>query len=335
MANSGRPWLIFAFLKITLQSPSILNSTAPLPAQAAELALWVAGGHVRALARALTLADNGGLAAAQLMKALQPNASIPLVGITGPPGAGKSTLVNALAGQLLAAGKRVAVLAVDPSSPFHLGALLGDRIRLSAHFMNPNLFIRSVASRGSLGGLSASVLQMADVLRAAPFDWIFVETVGVGQSEIEIAGLADVTVLVLVPEAGDEVQSIKSGIMEVGDLFVVNKADRPGAQQFAAGLRKMLHERPANAGSQEVVLASATQETGIAEVQAAIERRQALHVHNPRRAQLLLERALLLLQRRATAQLNLKDLLAELEQHLQSPHFSFYAWVDEVSGRMI
>ncbi|MBB6499725.1 methylmalonyl Co-A mutase-associated GTPase MeaB [Pedobacter cryoconitis] len=200
-------------------------------------------GSFIALARVLTLVENSLDGSDDLLKGLKINQRIPVIGITGPPGAGKSTLVNSMIDQWSEAGKKIAVIAVDPTSPFNLGSLLGDRIRMSAHFNKPNVYIRSVATRGSVGGLSAKIIEMVDVLRSADFDYIIVETVGVGQSEIEIAGLADITVVVLVPEAGDEIQHIKSGLMEIGNVFVVNKADRDGAVSFANKLTKMLHQR--------------------------------------------------------------------------------------------
>lgn len=200
-------------------------------------------GDYLSLARVLTLIENSLPGSSELLKELVINQQTPVIGITGPPGAGKSTLVNAMIERLSQQGQKIAVLAVDPTSPFNLGSLLGDRVRMSAHFNKPNVFIRSVATRGSVGGLSAKIIEMTDVLRAAGFDYIIVETVGVGQSEIEIAGLADITMVVLVPEAGDEIQHIKSGLMEIGDAFVVNKADREGADSFANQLKKMLHQR--------------------------------------------------------------------------------------------
>jgi LAO/AO transport system kinase len=167
--------------------------------------------------------------------------TIPVVGLTGPPGAGKSTLLNAVIGVLLAEGKRIGLVLIDPSSPFNLGALLGDRLRMSAHFNNPNLFIRSVASRGSLGGLSDKILEVVEVMKSYAFDYIFIETVGVGQSEVEIAGLADTTVVVLVPESGDSVQAMKAGLMEIADLFVINKADRADADALVNSLETQMH----------------------------------------------------------------------------------------------
>ncbi|MDO8991892.1 MAG: methylmalonyl Co-A mutase-associated GTPase MeaB, partial [Daejeonella sp.] len=197
----------------------------------------------RKLARELTIVENDLPGADDLLRDLKSN-NTPVIGITGPPGAGKSTLVNAMINQLSAKGKRIAVLAIDPTSPFNQGSLLGDRVRMAEQFNKSNVYIRSLATRGSLGGLSGKTIEMCDVLKAAGFDYILVETVGVGQSEVEIAGLADISVVVLVPESGDEIQNMKSGLMEIADIFVVNKSDREGADTFANNLRKLVHQRP-------------------------------------------------------------------------------------------
>lgn len=210
---------------------------------AKELKDKIQAGSFIALARAITLVENDIPPADDLLKILSFNEDVPVIGITGPPGAGKSTLVNAITEEFSKLNKNVAILAVDPTSPFNYGSLLGDRIRMSSHFNRANVFIRSIATRGSLGGISAKTIEIIDLLKAACFDLIIVETVGVGQSEIEIAGLADKTILVLVPEAGDEIQHIKSGLMEVAQAFVVNKADRPGADVFANKLSKMVKEQ--------------------------------------------------------------------------------------------
>ncbi|WP_462222732.1 methylmalonyl Co-A mutase-associated GTPase MeaB, partial [Ferruginibacter sp.] len=196
-------------------------------------------GNSKTLARCISFIENEADDYENLLEQLPFN-NTPVIGITGPPGAGKSTLTDALIGLLVNDGKKIGVLCIDPSSPFNLGALLGDRIRMSEWYNNPNVFIRSLATRGSLGGLHPKIIEISDLMKAAPFDYIIVETVGVGQSEVEIAGLADTTVVVVVPEAGDEVQTMKAGLMEIADIFVVNKADRPDADTFVKNLRLML-----------------------------------------------------------------------------------------------
>lgn len=196
-------------------------------------------GDFKALARCISLVEND-VPGAELFLQSLPASITPVLGITGPPGAGKSTLTDALIASYVADGKKIAIVCVDPSSPFNLGALLGDRIRMSDWYNHPAVFIRSLASRGSMGGLHPRIIEVTDTIKAAGFDLIIIETVGVGQSEIEIAGLADTTMVVLVPEAGDEVQTMKSGLMEIADIFVVNKADRPGAGTFVKNLLQML-----------------------------------------------------------------------------------------------
>jgi LAO/AO transport system kinase len=200
----------------------------------------VAAGELRALARAATLVENGTDVGRELIANLFPlTGRALLVGITGPPGAGKSTLANSLIGLLRGEGKTVGVIAVDPSSPFTRGAILGDRIRMQDHHGDPGVFIRSVATRGRLGGLGHGTLELALLLDAAGRDVVLIETVGVGQDEIDVARLADVTVVVLAPGWGDGVQAIKAGIMEIADVFAINKADLPGADRLQQEIQAM------------------------------------------------------------------------------------------------
>ncbi|HEX7091478.1 MAG TPA: methylmalonyl Co-A mutase-associated GTPase MeaB [Longimicrobiales bacterium] len=197
-----------------------------------------------ALARAISIVENGRAAGPALLHALHPRLGrARRIGITGPPGAGKSTLTAALIGTFRARGETVGVVAVDPTSPFTGGALLGDRIRMGEATLDPGVFIRSMATRGSLGGLALTTKEVADLLDAFGFDHVLIETVGVGQSELDIAAAADTTVVVLVPESGDSVQAMKAGLMEIADLFVINKADRPGAERMAREVEMMLRLR--------------------------------------------------------------------------------------------
>ncbi|MEL6614839.1 MAG: methylmalonyl Co-A mutase-associated GTPase MeaB [Bacteroidota bacterium] len=211
---------------------------------ALDLASGVRAGQRRALARALTAVENGLPGAAALVDALYPDTgSAWRIGITGPPGAGKSTLTDWLVGAFRARGQRVAVVAVDPSSPFTGGALLGDRVRLDDRVDDDGVFVRSLAARGALGGLAEAAEAACDVFDAAEYDVVLLETVGVGQGEIDVAEAADSTLVVLVPESGDAVQAMKAGLMEVADVFCVNKSDHPEAGAMVRALRQMMHLR--------------------------------------------------------------------------------------------
>ncbi|RVU01810.1 methylmalonyl Co-A mutase-associated GTPase MeaB [Mucilaginibacter limnophilus] len=279
----------------------------------------------RVLARTLTIVENDLNGAGDILCNLSFSTTAKVIGITGPPGAGKSTLVNTLISNLVIKGKKVAVLAIDPTSPFNFGSLLGDRIRMAPHFNHPDVFIRSLATRGALGGLSAKTIEMADVLRAAGFDYVLIETVGVGQSEVEIAGLADVTMVVLVPEAGDEIQNIKSGLMEIADTFIINKADREGAGEFANNLRKITQQQHQDIPVFEAV---ASENKGIDEIALYIEKPSA---QNHRKNFLLAEKAYKLIQQKRMADIDKKSLLTALETAASKPEFNLYNFVDEFS----
>jgi LAO/AO transport system kinase len=226
-------------------------------------------GDARAVARLISLVEDESSALREVMAGLAPyTGNAQIVGITGPPGVGKSTSTNALVKELRAVGKRVGVLAVDPSSPFSGGALLGDRVRMQDHALDKDVYIRSMASRGHLGGLAWSTPQALRVLDAAGCDVVLIETVGVGQSEVEIAGLADTTLVLTAPGMGDGIQAAKAGILEIGDLFVVNKADRDGAEQVRRDLRNMiaLADRPDESWKPPIVLTVAQTGQGVDEV---------------------------------------------------------------------
>ncbi|HEX6335126.1 MAG TPA: methylmalonyl Co-A mutase-associated GTPase MeaB [Flavisolibacter sp.] len=285
-------------------------------------------GDTRALARCISLIENESEGHRELLRSLPSSLPARVIGITGPPGAGKSTLVDALIGAFIDQGSRVAVLCVDPSSPFHLGALLGDRIRMSAWYTHPDVFIRSLATRGSMGGLHPHIIEITDVVKAAGYDYVIIETVGVGQSEVEIAGLADTTVVVMVPEGGDEVQTMKAGLMEIADIFVVNKADRPGADLFIKYLRQML--APAFHNHQveiPIIKTIASEKKGIDLLYEAI-RNHSVDDHH-RRTWLLAEKAYYLIRQRRMRHISKDELQRRIGEQVARNHFNLYAFVEE------
>lgn len=293
-----------------------------------QLTTSLTSGNVKSLARAITIVENELPGFEEMLQSLPVNKATPIIGLTGPPGAGKSTLADALIGRMVADGKRVAVLCVDPSSPFNLGALLGDRIRMSNWYLHPGVYIRSLATRGSLGGLHPHIIEITEVLKAAPFDLILIETVGVGQSEIEIAGLADATIVVVVPEGGDEVQTMKAGLMEIADIFVVNKSDRPGADQYVKNLRMML--APAfHTHQQEIAVVKSIASTGegVDELWGAITEYLASPHFNQRRAWLLAEKAYHLIAKKRMKDVDKTGMKEVIQQQLLKGDFNLYHFI--------
>lgn len=276
-----------------------------------QIAEGIRQGQFQAIARGITLVENELEGYGDLLKSLTPQVHVPVIGFTGPPGAGKSTLINTLVGVLLDQHKKIAVIAVDPTSPFNYGSLLGDRLRMAERFIDPNVFIRSVATRGSLGGLSEKIIEITDVLKSAPFDFILVETVGIGQSEVEIAGLADTTVLVLVPESGDEIQTLKSGVMEIADIFVLNKSDREGADRMTHSLQHLSSFHPGDSWQRPVLKTVATQMTGIHELVDSILKHQASAKQQEKKLILLAEKLYRIIQKKRMKDID-KNVLLKL-----------------------
>jgi LAO/AO transport system kinase len=247
-----------------------------------ELTAGVRAGDRRALARAISLVENGDPLAYPLVRELYPQTGgAAVVGVTGPPGVGKSTLVGALVSHLRALERTVGVVSVDPSSPFSRGALLGDRIRLSDHFLDPGVYIRSMGSRGHLGGIAESTLQAVLVLDASGKDVVFVETVGAGQSDVEVTGIADTVLLVLMPGSGDSVQALKAGIMEIPDVIAINKMDHPAAKTMLNEVRSIVRlaepdRRP------PIVLTEATRGENVAELWGELEAHRSALVDDGR-----------------------------------------------------
>lgn len=297
----------------------------------------IAAGDARALARAATAVENRRPESEALLRELFPlTGRATLIGITGAPGSGKSTLVDQLARELRSEGRTVGIVAVDPSSPYTGGAILGDRIRMQEHHADPGVFIRSMASRGSLGGLAAATTDIALLLDAAGKQEILIETVGVGQDEVEIARLADVTVVVLVPGMGDDVQALKAGIMEIADVFVINKADHPGADRLEREIRAALElvHRP-GAWAPPVLRTVATEGQGIGEVLAAIRRFREAGLAGDRRAQLWALRLREMLRERLLegfAPSELVEAAGEVASRRRDPYSIVSEWIGRIRG---
>ena len=286
----------------------------------------IRNGDFRSIARAISLIENSMPGSAELLQSLE-NKHVPIIGITGPPGAGKSTLVDALTKYAVEHKKKLAILCVDPSSGFHSGALLGDRIRMNRWHANPQVYIRSLASRGSVGGLHPHIFQIADLLANAGFDYIFIETVGVGQSEIDIARLADQVVLVLVPESGDDIQGMKSGILEIGDIFVVNKSDRAGASLFLESLKSSLQFQSGKSFSDlKFFQTVATEEKGIGELYEAIMNNNK-HISPKKLIRLLQEKAWQLIVENRMRGIDREQLNSSLQHSVDQPGFNLYQFV--------
>ena len=293
-----------------------------------ELLSKLQSGDSKSLARSISLVENEVTGYEELLYSLPKNLSTPVIGITGPPGAGKSTLVDQLIGTIVKTGKKAGVLCIDPSSPFNLGAVLGDRIRMSNWYDHPNVFIRSLATRGSLGGLHPKIIEITELMKAAAFDFIIVETVGVGQSEIEIAGLADVTIVVVVPEAGDEIQTMKAGLMEIADIFVVNKADRPDADLFVKNLQMML--APAfrsHYNEVPVIKTVATQNTGVDELYSQIQHLLKHYHSKEKKYWLLAERAFQLIQKKKMTGISKEKLKEKIKVLSANNNFQLYSFI--------
>jgi len=284
----------------------------------------------KALARSISFIENEQPGYEEMLASLNIKHSVPVIGVTGSPGAGKSTLTDALIGKFINDNKRIAVLCIDPSSPFNRGAVLGDRIRMSSWYLHKDVFIRSLATRGSLGGLHPKTIEVTELLKAAGFDIIIVETVGVGQSEVEIAGLADTTIVVLVPEAGDEVQTMKAGLMEIADVFVVNKSDRPDADLFFKNLRQML--APAFHQQHEIPIIKTVANTGegVQELYDKLIQHNSSE-HQQKKIWLLTEKAYQLIQQQQMKSFPRSDLQQQIKMELSNhSEFNLYQFVKKV-----
>ena len=287
--------------------------------------------QVRALAKLISQIEDGSAQLPEIMRSLKPRGAM-IVGLTGSPGVGKSTLTSALISAYRAQGLSIGILAIDPSSPFTQGAVLGDRIRMQDHFLDDHVFIRSMATRGHLGGLAAATPQAIRLLDHAGFDVILVETVGVGQSEVEIVSHADTTLVVLAPGMGDSIQAVKAGLLEIGDIYVINKADRDGAEVTSRELRHALALVPQEP-EREIILTSADRGTGVTELIAAIERHHQYLQQSGALLQRQVQRASLEIEHLTAAALRQKiraGRLTELANEVAAGKMDAYSAADEL-----
>jgi LAO/AO transport system kinase len=314
--------------------------------QASAIIDRVAAGNRRALAQAITAIESSGPGATALIKEAFPRvAAAPVVGITGPSGSGKSTLVDCLTATFRAEGVSVGVLAVDPTSPFTGGALLGDRVRMQRHSEDPGVYVRSMATRGAMGGLAAAVYDTLILLAVAGLERLLLETVGAGQDEVDVAGVADTTCVVLTPVGGDDIQAIKAGIMEIADVFVLNKADLPGTDRAEAQLHAWVTRADSNEWSPPIVRTVAAEGKGIEELRAAIGRHEAWYRSSgkaeDKRQALAGVRLRTLLRERLLAAARLRGFDAERERQIVEeiaagrldPHSAAQQVVEEVLAR--
>lgn len=293
----------------------------------------IISGDFKTLAKAISKIENENCD--ELLKLL-PFSNKKIIGITGPPGSGKSTLVNCLLSEFINENKKVGVLCIDPSSAFNHGALLGDRIRMNAWYNHPDVYIRSLATRGNMGGLHPAIIEITDIMRSAPFDEIIIETVGVGQTETEIAALADTTIVVLVPEAGDEIQTMKAGLMEIADVFVVNKSDRPDADMFVKGLLTML--APAfklKENEIPVVKTIASEKKGIKELVEKIKWHKNLSETTNKRMNILAEKAYRLIQQKRMNNIDKDELAEEIKNAFKKEDFNLYRFAENFENSQI
>ncbi len=299
----------------------------------ADILSAIAKGNYASLAKAITMVETKSETGIALLNKLDTTKNCAVVGVTGAPGAGKSTLINCLIKQFTSEAKRVAVLSVDPSSPFNYGALLGDRIRMAEFYLHPQVYIRSLASRGALGGLHPNIIEIVELVKAANFDYIIIETVGVGQSEVDIAGLADTTIVLVVPEGGDEVQTMKAGVMEIADIFVVNKCDRPQANAFVKNLNQMVHQRSAATWNVPVLKCVASKDEGITELMEQIILHANYKENNLERKSLMYANRLMqLLVQNKMQTIDKAKILLEVKKAIESNTFNLFGMVEAYSN---